>query len=162
MERENWSWTNPSLWSAQKNNYKIFGTNLFVVEIVRPCFQHGFYCGWILKSYKPKPPARWIQKQKKPAPLCCILHIFQTCHLQYKADRARRLSCRKKRWNMKSSFYLDCFEFGSLITKHSFKFPNLLKYSCSPSETDGKNGPLRNRELNHSRLFQTWLIPAHL
>jgi len=55
---------------------------------MRACFQDCFYGGWILKSYKPKPPAIWIQKQKKQPPLSCILHIFQTYHLQYKADRA--------------------------------------------------------------------------
>lgn len=99
----------------------------------------------------------------KPPSLCCILHILQTCHLQYKAHRATvsKVEARSVFPTPASDFYLDCFVLGSLITKHSFRSPNLLKYSCRPSETDDKNGPLRNRELNHNRLFQTWLISAH-
>lgn len=99
----------------------------------------------------------------KPPSLCCILHILQTCHLQYKADRATvsKVEARTVFPTPAFGFYLDCFVLGSLITRHSFRSPYLLKYSCRPSETDDKNGPLRNREPNHNRLFQTWLISAH-
>ncbi len=139
MERENWSWTNPSLWRAQKNNYKIFCTNLFVVEFVLACFQHFFYSGWILKSYKPKPPAIWIQKQKSHHHYVAYCIFFRHAIYNTKLIAFAVWAGRKKRCFISSlSIYLDCLVFGSIIIKHSFKSPYLLKYADIPSETDEK------------------------
>lgn len=140
MERENWSWANPSLWRAQKNNYKIFRTNLFVVEFMRASFQHCIDSGWIFKSYKPKPPAIWIQKQKSHDHYVAYCIFFRHAIYNTKLIALAVWAGRRKRCFISSLYiiYLDCLVFGSLITKHSFKSPYLLKYVCSPSKTDKK------------------------
>ena len=125
-----------------------------MVKVVWACFQHRIYSGWILKSNKPKPPGIWIQKQNLSHHHYVAYCIFFR-HAIYNTKLIAQRCLRSVFPTPASGFYLDCFVLGSLITKHSFRSPNLLKYSCRPSETDDKNGPLRNRELNHNRLFQT-------
>lgn len=164
MERENWSSTNPSLWSAQKIITKFSSQTFLWSRSCGPAFNTDSTADGSSKVTNPNPLQYGYKTEKSQFHYEAHCIFFR--HTIYNTKLIARgvWAGRKKRFHISGRFsiYLDCFVFGSLITKHSFRSPYLLKYACSPSETDGKIGPLRNRELNHSRLFETWLISAHL